>query len=239
MDRAELQEALRQAGITDFVYALPGIREATPGLESYFFVSPRSGGFVFGAFERGVERIGYRSWAEDDVCRRCYQELVFEAKVRPPLNAAEEEAAKQRTEALVKDVSTTARGAMAQLKASSMPYPLREGVIVDQFGQESGTYLYPDGTPMRQRSLPPSVLNTTDPKFPFNYHRYEVARPFRVRAGMVAPAFEQPGGGVQFKAEPTLLPEAPPLLSILWLLRNGYLSRVAADSADPDRAPLN
>jgi hypothetical protein len=63
-----------------------------------------------------------------------------------------------------------------------------------------------------------------------------VSRSFRVRAGLVAPAFEQPGGGVQFKVEATLLPEAPSLLSILWLLRNGYLRRVAVD-ASPATTP--
>ncbi|HEX6471196.1 MAG TPA: TNT domain-containing protein [Streptosporangiaceae bacterium] len=228
MDRVELQESLRRAGVPDFLYALPGIREPVAALESYFFLGARTGGYVIGIFERGAERIGYRSWAEDEACRRFYDELVFTPPARPPLTADEERAARQRAEEIVKEVTATARGAMPRLGTSSMPFLLGEGVVVDQFGQESGTYLYPDGTPLSERSLPPSVLTTTDPRFPHNYHRYEVARPFRVRAGLVAPAFEQPGGGVQFKAEPTFLPEAPSLLSILWLLRNGYLRRVAA-----------
>jgi hypothetical protein len=231
LNRHELQEALRRAGVPDSLYALPGIRAAEPGLESYFFVRGPEGGYVIGVFERGAERIGYRSWVEDEVCRRFQDELVFPVPARPPLSPAEEDAVKHRTEAIVKDVSATARGAMARVQTSSMPYPLTEGTVVDQFGQESGTYLYPDGTPFQRRSLPPSLLNTTDPAFPHNYHRYEVSRSFRVRAGLVAPAFEQPGGGVQFKAEATLLPEAPPLLSILWLLRSGYLRRVAVDTS--------
>jgi hypothetical protein len=228
MDRVELQESLRLAGVPDSLYALPGIREPAPALESYFFLGARTGGYVIGIFERGTERIGYRSWAEDEACRRFYDELVFTPPARPELTADEERAAGERTREIVKEVTATARGAMPRLGTSSMPYLLGEGALVDQFGQESGTYLYPDGTPLPERSLPPSVLTTTDPKFPNNYHRYEVARPFRVRAGLVAPAFEQPGGGVQFKAEPTFLPEAPALLSILWLLRTGYLRRVAA-----------
>jgi Tuberculosis necrotizing toxin len=114
-------------------------------------------------------------------------------------------------------------------RSPAAPAPLLvlgEGLLLDHLGQESGSYLYPDGTPFQQRSLPPSVLVTLDPRYPNNYHRYQVVRSFTVHGGIVAPAFQQPGGAVQLKVESALLAERPMLATVLWLLRNGYLRRV-------------
>jgi hypothetical protein len=224
-----LQEALRRAGVSDYLYALPGLRDPERGLESYYFLDDRSGRVVAGAFERGRERIGARFDSEDEACRWLHDELVLAADGPRKLTADEEERAKRNADRLVQEVTALVRRAGQAVQASTTVYQLDRGLIVDQFGQESGTYLYPDGTPFQQRSLPPSLLSTTDPSFPNNYHRYEIMRPFRARAGPVAPAFEQPGGGIQFKVEPEFFAERPPLLTVRWLLRAGYLRRVAAD----------
>ncbi|KJZ80050.1 hypothetical protein HIM_00764 [Hirsutella minnesotensis 3608] len=53
---------------------------------------------------------------------------------------------------------------------------------------------------------------------PFNYYVYRVAKPFEVAAGPIAPWFEQPGGGVQFKLSK----------SVGDYIKSGYLERVAA-----------
>ncbi|GLY92147.1 TNT domain-containing protein [Actinoallomurus iriomotensis] len=229
MNRAELQDALRTAQVPDDLYALPGLRDAHPALESYYRLDGHAGGFVVSIFERGGVRPGPRFATEDEACQWLYGELVFQEPRPRTLADGEEQEARERVQATLANVTALVRHAARAANATTTPYMLDTGLVVDQFGQESGTYLYPDGMPFPQRSLPPSVLATSDPRFPNNYHRYQVAQPFRVRAGIVAPAFEQPGGGVQFRAEPGLLAETPALLSIKWLLRSGHLQRMTSN----------
>lgn len=228
MNRAELQEALRRAGVPDDLYALPGIRKAERGLESYYLLEDRSGAFIVAIFERGQEHRGPAFDSEAEACQWLYDEIVFDAPPPHALAPDEEQRAKERAEVTIRDVTALVRHAEQVANATTIPYMLGEGLTVDQFGQESGTYLCPNGTPFEQRSLPPSVLSSRESKFPHNYHRYEIIRRFRVRAGVSAPAFGQPGGGIQFKAESGFFAENPRLLSIMWLLRNGYLRRIAS-----------
>ena len=104
---------------------------------------------------------------------------------------------------------------------------LAPGERIDRFGQEGGRYLSPDGTPFEQRGLPPSNLQPRpgDPT-PHNYHRYEVTRPFDVRSGPIAPAFDQPGGGVQHLVDGGRITGAPPDADVSWLVGNGFLKRL-------------
>ncbi|WP_030543028.1 TNT domain-containing protein [Streptomyces albus] len=76
---------------------------------------------------------------------------------------------------------------------------LRAGQKVDLFGSGFGNFLAPAGTPFAERAIPPSNLNTIDPRYPFGYHLYEVAEPFTVEAGPARAWFGQPGGGLQYK----------------------------------------
>lgn len=80
------------------------------------------------------------------------------------------------------------------------------GTRLDRFGGPRGRYLAPEGTPFTQRALAPSSLNEP-------YYAYRVAKPLPVEAGPAAPAFDQPGGGVQYKTGP----------NIETLIRDGYL----------------
>jgi hypothetical protein len=224
-----LQAGLRRAGIPDALYALPAVHEPKPGLESYYFLAtPKSGQVEVGVFERGERRVGRSFTSDDQACRWMYDELVFPDSPPAKLPAGKAVAAKNATKAAVAQVRELVRPGAKAAPATAVA-TLPKSMLVDQFGQESGSYLYPDGTPFKERSLPPSTLSTTDRAFPYNYHRYQVVREFRVRAGVTAPAFGQPGGGVQFHAEPGLMSQAPELLTLRWLLRNGYLNRVAAD----------
>lgn len=90
---------------------------------------------------------------------------------------------------------------------------LQAGQKVDLFGSGFGRFLAPAGTPYAKRALPPSNLNTLDPRYPFGYHLYEVVRPFTVEAGPIRPWFGQPGYGLQYKTGPAI-PD---------LVRDGYL----------------
>ena len=103
---------------------------------------------------------------------------------------------------------------------------LHVGQKVDRFGNEAGRYLAPAGTKYGKRSIPPSSLNTADPRHPYNYYLYRVSRKFKVCAGPIAPAFEQPGLGVQYVTSSSYCPNIS-RTSVLDLVRNGTLVRLA------------
>lgn len=120
-----------------------------------------------------------------------------------------------------------------QVVADRYEVELQPGTQIDRFGEAHGQFLSPDATPYEQRALPPSNLvprpgtpaAVTD-AHPFNYYRYEVVKPFKVDAGGIAPAFEQPGGGIQFLLDSRHLgdvPGVPERLDVAWLVENGYL----------------
>jgi Tuberculosis necrotizing toxin len=239
MDRTEMAHAMRRAGIPDDLYALPGLRDPQGWLDSYYLLVPGVRGWEVGVWERGRARLGAHFASEDEACRWLLAELVFPEQAPRPLSAEEERRSGRRTGALAQQAMGRADQAAAITGSHQAPCGLDPGLIVDHFGQESGSYLYADGTPFAQRSLPPSALNTTDLAFPYGYHRYEVVRPFTVRAGRTAPAFGQPGGGLQLKVDAELLAERPPLATIRWLLRVGYLRRVAQGQGPVQATPAS
>jgi hypothetical protein len=71
---------------------------------------------------------------------------------------------------------------------------LEEGTPVDRFGGESGSYLSPKGTPLEQRALPSVPTSAAN--------NYVVAKPLAVEKAEIAPWFDQPGGGIQYKLVP-------------------------------------
>ncbi len=90
------------------------------------------------------------------------------------------------------------------------------GTRIDRFGGEGGKYLSPEGTPFDQRALAPSSLND-------NYNVYRVAKALPVQSGEIAPAFDQPGGGVQYKTG----------TSVSNLVKQGYLVPVGSPVPPP------
>jgi hypothetical protein len=74
---------------------------------------------------------------------------------------------------------------------------LPEGAVVDRWGTFDGVRLHPAGTPVAARSLPPDAL---EPRLPdHGLLTFGVVSPLPVLAGLVAPAFGQPGGGLVFR----------------------------------------
>ncbi len=69
---------------------------------------------------------------------------------------------------------------------------LRPGTRIDRYGSEYGTYVSPQGTPFPQRALPADAQSR-------QLNTYEVVRPLDVRGGIIAPAYGQVGGGVQYQ----------------------------------------
>jgi Tuberculosis necrotizing toxin len=102
---------------------------------------------------------------------------------------------------------------------------LQSGQDIDRFGSEYGAFLGPAGLPYSARSIPPQNLDGT-PAAGCNYHGYRVTKPFNVEAGPIAPWFGQPGGGTQFQLVAILVPGAPGSLNVMWLVNNGYLTRL-------------
>ena len=77
-----------------------------------------------------------------------------------------------------------------------------------------GTYAASDGTPFSQRSLPPDAIK------PNNYYKYLVLMPFDAVVGVTAPAFGQPGGGMQYHLiEPDTFNS---------LIQEGYLENITS-----------
>ena len=92
------------------------------------------------------------------------------------------------------------------------------GQKLDRFGSESGGFLAPLGAPYIERSLPPSNLFApVNSSYPYNYHVYEVVRPFNVFVGPVAGWFEQPGFGSQFQLQG---------VNVATMIANGFLKRL-------------
>lgn len=103
---------------------------------------------------------------------------------------------------------------------------LPAGLDMDRFGSEYGSFLAPEGLPYAMRAIPPQSLDS-NPAASCNYHDYRVLKPFTVDAGPIAAWFAQPGGGLQYQLDSTLLPGAPSQLNVMWLVNNGYLARIS------------
>ncbi|WP_112664646.1 glycohydrolase toxin TNT-related protein [Microvirga flavescens] len=86
---------------------------------------------------------------------------------------------------------------------------LQPGARIDRYGAPSGTFMSPAGTSFSARSLPGLPEDRI-------YSEYEVAKPFPVRAGPVAPAYGQPGGGTQYQS----------LVPVQDLVRGGFLKEM-------------
>jgi hypothetical protein len=69
---------------------------------------------------------------------------------------------------------------------------LPPGTLVERYGFEDGSFVCPVGTPFPMRSLPASYISKP-------YHVYLVKLCLSVWAGPIAPAFGQPGLGIQYQ----------------------------------------
>ncbi|WP_438290406.1 TNT domain-containing protein [Streptomyces sp. HUAS TT7] len=115
-------------------------------------------------------------------------------------------------------------------------YPVK-GEFMDRFGGEGfidakgavrgGGFLAPrDGTPYSQRALPPdNVVAKVDERG--GYHVYKWIKDWTtedarvhgdIQGGKIAPWFEQPGGGIQYKL--------PSTVNVHWLLKNKYIVEI-------------
>lgn len=101
-----------------------------------------------------------------------------------------------------------------------------QNLMLDRFGGETGRFLSPAGTAFGKRAIPPSNLDTSDPRYPYNYHVYRVAKDVTVCAGPAAPAFEQPGGAIQYATSSLQVCPTIPYTNVAALVGNGTLVQV-------------
>jgi RHS repeat-associated protein len=86
---------------------------------------------------------------------------------------------------------------------------LMPGTVVDRYGDSSGRYLSPQGTPFSARSIKQEQINS-----PLN--TYQVLKPFNVDSGLARPWFGQDGMGIQYHTD----------LRIQELINQGFLGPV-------------
>ncbi len=87
------------------------------------------------------------------------------------------------------------------------------GTRLDRYGDPNGSFLAPKGTPYEQRALAPGAKAE-------KYYEYEVIKPLPAIQGKIAPAFGEPGGGIQ------ILPNMQERVNVEWLLKNEYIREV-------------
>lgn len=124
-----------------------------------------------------------------------------------------------------------AHNAKGQVRARMVTLHAGRNVLLDRFGAESGRFLSPAGTKYGKRAIPPSNLNTIDPRYAYDYHPYRLARDIRVCAGPAAPAFEQPGGAIQYATSSSACKDTV-RVSVGDLVGNGTLLRVKVPYTD-------
>jgi hypothetical protein len=86
---------------------------------------------------------------------------------------------------------------------------LKPGDVIDRFGGDSGTFFAPVGTPLEQRAMAPGADQV-------NLTKYKILKPLPVESGEIAPWFDQPGGGTQYKAS----------LTAKQLVEQGYIQAI-------------
>ncbi|MDA3629647.1 hypothetical protein [Saccharopolyspora oryzae] len=88
MDRIELVEALRAAGVPDGEYLIPGgPASGGPRADAYYVLREESGAYLVSLWERGAEETAARFASEDEACRYLYGRLAQRAPAPPPDSA--------------------------------------------------------------------------------------------------------------------------------------------------------
>ncbi|OOC56336.1 MULTISPECIES: TNT domain-containing protein [Nocardiopsis] len=221
----DLRGELDAAGVPDSLYVLPGQTRPEPGtIDSYYLLTQDAEGYLSAAvidFDQG--RPGTEFTTEDQAARWLYQELATTEPEPVVLTQAEE----RETAEAVAEMDTEVRENLEQRSGGSYLHSLEVGDVVDAFGQESGRYLFPDGTPFEERGLPDYAR--TGPDGEDLYHRYRVIHPFQVSATSAPSHEDHPGGGIRFTLDTAGFSEVPPAPTVRWLIGHGYLERIAVN----------
>ncbi|RCV48336.1 TNT domain-containing protein [Marinitenerispora sediminis] len=224
-----LREELDRAGVPSDLYVLPDEPRPPAGsVASYYLVTDDGDRLSVGIIEFEQGRTGAEFVTVDEAARWLYQQLVTTESVPERLGAEEERTAAEQNAELVTEAGERISGGAG----GSYQHAFEPGQVVDAFGPESGSLLFPDGTPFAERGLPEYVRTapeSADAGVPGAeaYHRYRVIYPFRATASFSPPTAGSPGGALRFRVTANGFSQPPELPSIRWLLSNGYLERIA------------
>ncbi|MFC3996263.1 TNT domain-containing protein [Nocardiopsis sediminis] len=222
-----LRDELDDAGVPQDLYVLPDDTRPEPGsVASYYLLTDDGDRIAIGIIEFDQGRTGAEFASVDEAARWMYQQLVPTESAPETLTAEEEGTAGEQTAELV----AAAEERLAESTGGgSYQQAFEPGHIVDAFGPESGSLLFPDGTPFAQRGLPEYVRDAPEADGAGGseaYHRYRVIHPFQASASVSPATADSEGGGVRFRVTANGFSQPPQLPSIRWLLSNGYLERV-------------
>ena len=199
-DADTFEAALGAAGLSaDAAYlSPPPTRDAPPPPEGRWTVVPAGAEYAVGAVGRGRFATYALATTIEDAVALVVRLLTTPATSDPAPDGLE--AAGAETARAVKE-RTAARGGAAG------PAQVGAGDLLDVAGPETGHHLYALGTPIPERSAPPTEHGG-------EYHRYRVQQPLPgAQEGVAAPWFEQPGGGAMIVAE----------RPVRWYVDQGYL----------------
>jgi len=106
MNRVEMREALRRAGIADDLYEIAGLHRATSPGNGFDFLEERDGAWVVGTEERGKRGVVARFSTEDEACHFFYGRLVaiWTPRMPVPQTPEEEERGRRITEEAVRKI---------------------------------------------------------------------------------------------------------------------------------------
>jgi hypothetical protein len=186
-DAQVLLVALQDADVRpDRVYlSPPPTRDTPPPPEGPWVIVPTHGGYAVGGVGRGRFAAYDQTPTIAEAAALVVHLLQTPATSEPAADGLD--GAGAETARSIKE-RTTSRGGAAG------PAQLVPGDVLDLTGAETGHHLYALGTPMPERSAPPSEIG--------EYHRYRVLRPLPgAQEGVAAPWFEQPGGGAMVVCE--------------------------------------
>jgi len=168
-------------------------------------IAPRQGVVVARHGAQGWEVVA-EEYGQTEVLARTSTEgealaYVVERLTAPvPAARAVDSGLVDRARSTAADFVASVHRALAGGSAQVVRTSLWDGAVVDRFGTLDGFLLWPEGTPLAQRSLPPDVLDPTLPQ----HGRIVMgcAAEVPVLARVTAPWFGQPGGGIVMRLEP-------------------------------------
>jgi hypothetical protein len=114
MTMDELRASLVGADIDDRAYEIDGLCPGGVPADGAIYVRPEDGRWVAGVYERGRYDPLQTFATEDAAGNWVYQRLTRRRPMGHPLTAAEEEAARERSEQMVRDARERIRAAREQ-----------------------------------------------------------------------------------------------------------------------------
>lgn len=181
----DLRRAFAERGLGPRDLLLPG--ETDEPLQGGLVLRPAGSGFELVTVDYG-QAVVLRRWPTAEEASAGALEYLAR-----PLPAPE-----RANETALASVAASATGHYDELRArladgTSLLIELPAGLVLDRIGALDGVQLFPSGTSVEARALPPTALVDGAA-----LHRFITAGDVLVRAALVQPWFGQPGGGLRF-----------------------------------------